>query len=641
MNKNISKLKIGLIISSFILILANTAYSQDEAEVDLSVSIVSAGLKPKTLNEAETNITIINNEQIKEAQTQDIAEILNREAGLDITRQPSLGNARILSIRGVTAQQVLILLNGCPLNSPSLGQFDLSQITLENVDRIEIIRGASSSVYGANAVGGVVNIITKEPKEKKLQTGIDVFKGSFNTQTYRFSLGAKPGKVDYQVAASRTFSDGWRKNNDYENNALSLHLGYDLSNLDHLKIDDQYYRGRLGVPGASYIPIDQWNDSAEREASSPNSRQEDFYNLLSAQYQRNFTENITTKIKPYYKESKQIFRDKNIFFGDTDNSIRTYTGGIIAQLDLVTDWSVGGEYRQDKVASRNNDLGSDVLNKSISFKSLFVQYSKNVAQLYSTLGLRYDDYSIFSGQLTPRASFAYIFNPQWKTSLNISRGYRTPTLNDLYWPEDFFTKGNKDLKPEKTNSFDLGVENNLLDIWKSKVTVFYILSQDLIQWAPDATTKWTPQNIAKAKNIGAEIELSHNLSKKLTQRLAYTAMNVAGKQEDSPDYLWLAFRPKHRLNYTATYAPLNTFKIDLNSQWIGKSFEQDGEKGLKIPSYTIWNADFSKKINTVIFFFKIENIFKRRYASRTDGFGNFYPLPSRTFWAGVNFYFND
>lgn len=619
----------------------------EEAEVNLNMTVVSASLAPQPACLTGTNVTVIKAEDIAAAHTQDISLLLNQAAGLDLPKQASMGNAQTLSIRGVPGQQVLVLLDGFPLTSPSLGLTDLSQIPLENVERIEIVRGAGSAIYGANAFGGVVNIITKKPQTQLPQTDISILMGSHNTQTYRFSYGAKPGDLDYLLSSSRSFSQGWRKNNDFMNNALSLQFGYDLHQYGSISLHNQYYRSFLGLPGPSNVPIDSWDNSLEREASSPNARQEDHTNITYAEYRVLLCGQNSAKVRTFLNDAKQVYRNTD---WSIDNLRRNRSHGASMQFDLVSGWSAGLEYRQDSVWQRDDNIQADTINEAIFFQSLYGQYLRQSGSLIYTLGARYDHHSISGGQFDPRMNLVYLLGSTWKASLNISRGFRPPTVNDLFWPfsqESYFgltyiTVGNKNLSAEKAMSYDLGLEGKFSDSCQGKTTVFYIDSRDLMLWEQENVTlttyRYSPQNIARGKNLGLEFEASQSLSTCLKHKLVYTAMQAQGKKESDPDYLLLAFHPKHKLSYQLDLMPKNTVQISLRNQFQAASFEQDGERGLKIPSSSIWSAALQKNINSAVITFKVDNIFNKRYAVRTDGFGNYYPLPGRTYWFSFDLY---
>ncbi|MDD5491162.1 MAG: TonB-dependent receptor [bacterium] len=632
-----------------VLLLAfSPAFAEKGAEVNLNMTVVSASLAPQPAYLTGTNVTVIKAEDIAAAHTQDISLLLNQAAGLDLPKQASLGNAQILSIRGVPGQQVLVLLDGFPLNSPSLGLTDLSQIPLENIERIEIVRGAGSAVYGPNAIGGVVNIITKQPQEQKPMTDISILAGSSNTQTYRFSIGAKPNDLNYFISSSRSFSQGWRKNNDFDNNALSVKLGYDLHNYGSFILHYQYYRSFLGLPGPSNVPIDSWDNARERETSSPNARQEDRTNLTYAEYKLAMSGQSTAKIRTFLNDTKQIYRNTD---WSIDNLRRNRSHGGSIQIDLLSGWSAGLEYRQDSVWQRDEYILVDTVDEAVFSQSLYGQYMRQLETWIYTIGARYDHHSVSGGQFDPRLNLVYLLNIGWKASLNISRGFRPPTVNDLFWPfnqENYFgltyiTVGNKNLSPEKAMSYDLGLEGKFNDSCQGKATMFYITSRDLMLWEQENVTlttyRYSPQNIARGRNMGLEVETSQNISNWLRHKLAYTAMQAQGKKENDPDYLLLAFRPKHKLLYQIAYSPKETIEFSMRGQFQTASFEQDGERGLKIPSSSIWSAVLQKKINTAVFAFKADNLFNKRYAMRTDGFGNFYPLPGRTFWFSCDLYF--
>ncbi len=646
----------GIMFKNLVLVAAllsllpvtNITGAENGAEVNLNMTVVSASLSPQPAQFTGTNVSVISSEDIAAAHTQDISQLLNQVAGLDLPKQASLGNAQILSVRGVPGQQVLILLDGFPINSPSLGLTDLSQIPLENIEKIEIVRGAGSAWYGANAVGGVINIITKKPQGPVPLTAISLIGGSSNSQTYRFSYGAKPGDLDYQLSSSRSFSQGWRKNNDFNNNAVSLHLGYDAHKYGQISLHNQYYRSFLGLPGPSNIPIDSWDNAKEREASSPNARQEDRTNLTYAEYKIMLPDQTSAKIRTFLNDTKQIYRNTD---WSIDNLRRNRSHGASLQVNLLSGFSSGLEYREDGVWQRDNNIQTDVINEAVYFQSLFAQYMKQEEAWLVTFGARYDHHSISGGQFNPRLNLVYLINQNWKGSFNIARGFRPPTINDLFWPlnqETYFgttyiTVGNKDLKAEKAMSYDVGLAGKIGNKLETKATLFYITNKDLLLWQQQTVTlttyRYTPQNVAQGKNVGLEFESSHNILSTLKQRLVYTGMQAEGKQDNEEAYTLLAFRPKHKLLYQLDYTPLKTLQLTLENKWVSASFEQDGERGTKIPSASIWSVSLDKKINTAVLSFKTENILNKRYASRTDGFGNFYPLPGRTYWLSLDLYF--
>lgn len=637
-----------LAFALLLLLATNFVCAEEGAEVNLNMTVVSASLSPQPERLTGTNVTVIKAEDIAAVHTQDISQLLNQTAGLDLPKQAGLGNAQILSIRGVPSQQVLILLDGFPLNSPSLGLTDLSQIPLENIEKIEIVRGAGSAWFGANAVGGVVNIITRKPQSPLPLTDISLIGGSFNSQTYRFNLGAKPGDLDYLVSSSRSFAKGWRKNNDFANNAVNLRLGYDLHNYGQISLHNQYYRSFLGLPGPSNVPIDSWDNAQEREASSPNARQEDHTNLTYAEYWIAINEQVSAKVRSFLNDTKQIYRNTD---WSIDNLRRNRSHGASLLVDLLPGFSSGMEYREDAVWQRDNNIQTDVINEAVFFQSLYAQYMKQEEVWLITFGARYDHHSISGGQLNPRLNLVYLLNQNWKASLNIARGFRPPTINDLFWPfnqESYFgmtyiTVGNKNLKAEKAMSYDVGLTGKVSNNLETKTTLFYITNKDLMLWQQETVTlttyRFTPRNFAQGKNLGLEFEASHAILSALKQRLVYTGMQAEGKQENEEDYTLLAFRPKHKLFYQLTYSPLATLQLALENKWGSASYEQSGERGVKIPSNSIWSVSLDKKINSAVLSFKTENIFNKRYASRTDGFGKFYPLPGRTYWLSFDLYF--
>lgn len=641
-------LVVFLLFAALCSLLCLNVLSAQEAEVTLGTTIGTASITPLDISSLGPHVSVLTSNDIKQSHKHTVGELLGRQPGLFIPDQPTLGNNQSLSIRGSSSQHVLVLLNGVPMNSPSLGTADLSQFPLDNVERIEIYRGTASSVHGAQAIGGIVNIITIRP-EGTTKAHVDILSGSFNTQTYRFNFSAKPGNFDYALSGGRAFSSGWRKNNDSANNTVSVQLGYDLKKAARLSVFGQLYRSGLGLPGPSNVPIEQWDNSLEREASSPNARQEDHDTVFSADYQDRGN-SLSPNVKVYEHSAKQIYRNSD---WNIDDLRRTASQGVHISLIPLINTAFSAEVRKDKLHQRDNNAATDKIHETLTLNSAAMEYTIKSNPLLLLLGARFDHHSLSGNQVSPRASFLWndIF-PKWKLAANGATGFRPPSLNDLFWPrqeETFFgttyiTEGNRNLDPEKSFSLDVGVENKT-DSYTAKATVFYLLTDDLIYWDSQMLTltsiRYRPENIAKAKHTGLELSFEQALTSFLHHSVQYTAMYVAGKRETDESYQLLAFRPKHILAYNASWTFSTTWKAIVENRWNAKSYERDGEKGKKIPSANILTLGLEKKILTSTLSFKVENILNKRYAHRTDGFGSWYPLPGRTYWASLNLFFEN
>ena len=220
------------------------------AEVELGQVVVTATRTEIEISDVPQSISVITKEEIMNSPDRTIPEVIQRAAGVLITNNGPMGSLTTANIRGSEAQQVLIMIDGRRINNAQNGQFDLSALPLtkDEIERIEVLRGGASALYGADAMGGVVNIITKSPT-KEPYTRIAGSYGRFATQEYSLSHRWKPGAFGYGLFASRGLSDGFRSNSDYDAWTLGGDLSYDFPWKGELKLSARNIQKEVGVPG--------------------------------------------------------------------------------------------------------------------------------------------------------------------------------------------------------------------------------------------------------------------------------------------------------------------------------------------------------------------------------------------------------
>ncbi len=654
------------IIVVIIFVMLSLVYLKEigigqDIELNIEPVVITAARISQELKNVGTNITVISNEEIKELKADNLGKVLSNLTAVAIGRQGTLGAVQSLSIRGCRSQQVLIMIDGRSVNSTSLGSADISQIPLDNIERIEIIRGANSSLYGANAVGGVINIITKKPESEAPLTDIYFSVGDFNTSVIRANFSQKKEKLDYFFSGGQDISNGWRENSDYENKNFSLRLGYKIPQFGKLSLTGGYYIDELGIPGPSNVLIDKWNGTLEKISSSPNARQETEKGYLSLEYQDAISENSTARLKLYGNEDIQTYINPDWLINDLRKNI---TKGIEGQYDMCLvrgkisqEISIGSDFHQDGFRQEDRNEWVDKISEKTVNCSIYIQDIINFYSLMAAIGVRYDKHSAYSEQINPRLSL--VWSPfegvlkNIKYSLNIGRAFRAPTFNELYWPYEeemywgttYITQGNFDLKPEKAWSYDAGVEYRYKDILLSKLTIFQINTEDMIDWKQmminSTTYKYQPENYLEGISQGIEIEFNHKISKCINQAVNYTYGHSEGKDEQEDGYKVLKFSPHHRANYKIKYNNDFGFGVVIAGDYVHKQWEQNGMAGMKLPSYTLLNIRITQKISEAELFLGIDNITDKKYMDRTDGFGKPYPLPGRTIFGGITLKFWD
>ncbi|MFH0947531.1 MAG: TonB-dependent receptor [Elusimicrobiota bacterium] len=604
----------------FVLLGMGTVYAQETA--------VFIGLRKEVpVEKTATNITVISEEEIKNSDAKNVGEILENKTGIvEVSKIGTLGSETTLRIRsgGGSANQVLVMVDGRPVNNSSLGSANLSEIPTENIERIEIMRGPSSALYGANALGGVVNIITKKATAAKPKTDIGIDYGSFGTQNYKVNFTAMPGKANILLSGGKNVTDGFRDNSVYDATNLSAKIGYDFEKYGELSLSNGFLTSKLGVPGTNKTPLGEWDNHKERAASTPNANQKTNKQYYELNHKKEIADETKLQSKIYLHQDSLHYKDPK--WNSDDIGISNTIGGNI-QIDTLHNITAGIEGKNDKYKKKNEIAKTTDIDKWTDTFAIFVQKIFNFEPLTTTVGTRYDYNNVFGGQLNPRIVNIYKLNDNFKLSSTVGRAFRAPTFNDLYWPDPFMP-GNPDLKPETSIGTDFGMEYKLKEILTSKITLFYSDVDDFIQWAPNESGIWTPSNVGKAFSRGVELETENNIAKNLTQNLNYTFLESMGKETGT--YKTLQYTPKHRLNYGLNYSAPLEIKTKLGVEYTHKI------ENPKLHGYTLVNLRISRKILQSEVFLSCENIFDRRYVSREN-----YPLPGRTFSGGINMYLWD
>ncbi|MEW6557516.1 MAG: TonB-dependent receptor [Elusimicrobiota bacterium] len=605
---------------------------------------VFIGLRKEVpVEKTATNITVISEEEIKTSDAKTVGEILENKTGItEVSKYGTLGATSDLRIRsgGGTSKQVLVMVDGRPVNNISLGSANLTEISTENIEKIEVLRGPSSALYGANALGGVINIITKKATTPKPKTEIGLNYGTFNTQNYNFNFSVMPGKADIFLSGSKNLCKGFRENSDYDSTNLSAKIGYDFEKYGEFCLNNGVLNSELGVPGSNATPIEKFDNDKERKASSPNATQKDkkFYNQL----EHKIKSKETTIITKFYQDYHERNYKNPEWSTDTVNKPQSF--GFDTQAETVYNIVFGFEKRFEKYKKLDNKV--ETIDKKRENFATFIQKIFEFNKLSLTPGIRYDYNSVYKETTNPRLVAVYQLADSIKLSATVGKAFRAPTFDDLYWPDEGWAKGNPNLKPEKSVGCDFGVEHRLRDILVSKITMFYSDVKDFIQWDPDKNFVWTPLN-ADVFSKGIELTLENSSIKNLTQNLNYTFLESKGKLSEDvsniPDdwyYKTLQYTPKHRLNYCLNYSAPAEIKTKLGVEYTHKQEWKDwkykGGTEHKLPGYTLVNLRLSKKILQAEVYFSCENIFDKRYVSREN-----YPLPGRTFSGGINLYLWD
>jgi len=607
---------LGLAVWSMVfgLLLVSPTWSEEkEGEVtSLEEIVVTATRTPHLVKDLPVSVTVVNRTEIEDSKAEDVGEVLNTLPGVKINSYGSMGSVISPSIRGSSAEQTLILLDGKPLNLGASGLYDLSLISIEMVERIEVLRGPASALYGANALGGVINIITRNIPEKPPFFTSHLQYGSFNTTLLSFCGGRKFERFGYLLGGQYNYSDGDRENSGDEENHFFGKFTWDLNKNSSLTLSSGFDRQDLGVPGSTVYGL-----TPLAIQKTTGDWQDILYNFVGERGE--FTARLYFNHNKLHYQNPAYFTDSTIKNGQTGFEVQqNYSPN---ETHLLT---LGGNYIKDEV--RSESTGDHAPER----EAFFIQDQITFGKATLVLGGRVDDHSVYGTEFSPRIAARYALSEDTTLRSSLGKAYRAPTVNELYWYEDWGWGagmfGNKDLKPEKGINYDLGVEHKFSKDLSATITYFRNDVKDLISWVDMGWWRYETQNIGKARLQGVETELKWVITKCLSFSVNHTYLNA----EDRNTGKKLLYRPENRVGSLLSYAHPSGFKVQVEGEYNDVSYANPDNTN-KVDDYFLLSLVVSKKISPrVELFAKGKNLFGEEYEI-IDGF----PMPQTTVTVGL------
>ena len=582
-----------------------------EENVKLGEVVVTAAKVEEPLEDTTSDVTVITGEEIQKMEAQFVPDVLRRLPDLNVTQSGGTGTVATVFLRGGNPSQTLVMIDGIKVNNIMTGDFDFSGVSADDIERIEIVKGPQSTIYGSEAMAGVINIITKKG-EGKTVVETSFAGGSFGTYTPSASISGSSGKFDYRLTGSYFSSDGisaaqsGTEKDGYRNTSLSGKLGFHPSEKFDIEITGKYYRNRTD--------LDDFDFFARQAVDNPNFVQHDLHHLFSGRATADISsrwEQVVT-VSNVYDSLK--FRDPVVVFNNAD--ITSTVNSIDWQHNLyLTDFytlTAGGTYRKEDGENAGN------FSSSLDTKAL---YLNNILKLFKdalilNAGMRYDWYESFGNKTTYRIGALYHLKA---VGLDIKgsygTGFRAPTFNELFFP--FF--GNPNLKPEESSAWEIGLEKGLLAkrIILS-LTYFDQRYTNLIETNP---LTFTAANIAKAEVKGVETAVTSKISDSLDIRVGYTYLNT----EDETTGGVLPLRPRNKVSFSTAYSKKD-FSITADYIFVGKRFDSSSQRELSQYSLVKLSGNY-RASKWLTLFARIDNLFNAHYEEvgsfSTPGFSVF------------------
>ena len=558
---------VGMLLA---LLPAAPAAGQPEETKRVEPVVVTATKIETPTEQLGASVTVVNGEDVQIYHYPSLTEAIRNVPGLEVTQSGSYGKLSTLSIRGANSNQVQVLVDGVRVKSPTTGQVDLSDISPDQIERIEVIRGPQSTLYGADAIGGVVNIITRKGKGP-FSASVQQEAGNYDTLSTRASLGGTWKLLDYALSGSHFESNGQFKNDNSDINALNARLGLSLPWESTLAFVVRYNKNDIGLPIKPVFPPPE----PIVPIIDPNAKQQSETLVLSLEGK--------TRPVPWWESRGRLSRYTNrLHFQDAPDPGFPFESPISSQINVtrneaewvnaffVGNWStstVGFEYRYEQ----GDDQG--VFRQSTDTPAVFFeQQLRFFDRLFVSGGFRYEDNSVFGSATTGRGSIAWVIK-EWGTKLRGSAGsgFRAPTINDLFFPNF----SNAALQPERSVSWDVGVDQKL---WQDRIrlgaTYFHTDFKDLIQFVPlDVFPFASVTNVGKARSQGLEFTSEADLRYNLVASVNYTYTDTKDLGTGNP----LPRVPRHSLNVGLSWEPIPKLFVFTKVYFRSQQFDTFGD----------------------------------------------------------------
>lgn len=621
------------------LVLTTGAFSVQAADsvpmYSLDAVVVTANRTPEKKIDANADVAVVTAKEIEEKHFDDVAQAVKNVPGVFINSHGAsgqVGNSDQIYING--SPNVVVLVDGMRRNTN--GNFLMNNsiaelVNVASIDHIEVLKGSASTLYGSDAQGGVINIITKKAKEDGVSTTLRTSFGDNSKESYNLYNEGKSDKVFWSVEVGKElagdYKDGWGRKviNHLNAKHYNAKLGYDLGNDSSVVVNYEKYKADYTLP----------NNGSTDKTPAKGRKDND---AISLQYNAKLSDRLSNQFS--------IYRNTTSFDIPVQNwAMYMKTTGISDQLTYTTNNQTltgGIDWYKDEIPYYP---GNDAEGQSTHNIAFYLQDKIDLTDQWNiTPGVRVDHHSMFGTHTSPSVSIGYKQNDRTNYYLNYKSFSVAPNMSKLYG-----TYGNPDLKPQEGNTIEFGVNHTFSDSFTGTFNIFHTHAKNL--FGSDAT--WKPINTGKANVNGFSLNLNKEFSQHWNTSIGYTFIHSPATAE-SYNINNNGMIPESTLNINVGYQA-DKFNANLSGRGImnryGTKADWSGKptKMSNYANYWVWdlaaNYQFTKEATL---FARVNNIFDQFYTDVGSSYGpnadptnnqQWYSAPGRNFEIGLQFQF--
>lgn len=668
------------LVGAALLSCAALAKDKDDAPVfDVKDVVVTGALSGLQVWKTPNSVEVVTRAQIRSRRPLDAADALTSLPGVNVLRTGPIGSLTTLQIRGSGSTDVLVLQDGRPLNQPSVGNADLSTLPIDLIDHVEVVRGPYSALYGGNAMAGAVQIFTRSASTDP-KSGADVTVGGQGTAISAGTASVKLGEGSLLVVPTVRSVQGFRPNDSSVLHNVFTRFSMPAGKGATLTLSGGLNDSRVGTPGPQPAADPALRTTSQRVLGNAQSSTLIDHQAGAERYATANWRSDRLWVNAWHSSWTPFFRNAFIDFTDAlhtiDTTTRQYDTGIEARLRVphlkASTLTLGALYEHASMAyvSSETDTGLGVSTRTAfsagrDTRALYLEESLVLDRLSATLGLRGDNATGYGGQLSPRASVLYRPTDGLGLRGSWGRGFRAPTLSELYFPSSMGVSGNPSLRPQTSTTWELGLEAMVGRRGLLRVTWFNDDVKGLIAFAPVGPpgpfgNDFIPANLNRLRKRGFEVDARWQPVDALTLAATLTTLDAQQTNQEVVDAVDSTFAtvtrpaanvPRTRATLTAAYRSKGGLWLQADGFLVGRRVQYYGNYDA-FPTITYDTKTLASAATVDVtlghklrvgdvegtLFLKVANVFDTKYALV---FGNDindqnFPMPGRTFYIGLS-----